>query len=126
MGPLCLEGVLRRGALTAIAFAADMDISSGTENLTSVGFAPEVACLFTPVFFSASAAGVAISSGPGVCSAAGAGFDLACQLKFPGSVFVLTFPGAGLALPRASLEVLEELPRSHLELALTRTRREQH
>jgi len=47
-------------------------------------------------------------------------------LKFPGSVFVLTFLGAGLALPRAYLEVPEELPRSHLELALMRTRREQH
>src|SRR6266853_5373286 len=67
-------GYSGRGALTAIAFAADIDISSGTGNLGSVGFGPEVACLFPPVFFSASAVGVATSSGAGVCSATGAGF----------------------------------------------------
>jgi len=38
----------------------------------------------------------------------------------------LAFSGVGLVLPRASLEIPEELPKWHLELALTGTQRAQH
>src|SRR5207249_12040898 len=97
----------------------------GTGTVGSLGFAPELACLFNLFSFPASALGVAGSSGWLFSSVTGPGFCFAFPFKFPRSVFVLTFPGAGLALPRASLEIPEELPRSHLELALTGTRREQ-
>jgi len=52
--------------------------------------------------------------------------DLASQWKFPVSVPGLAFSGVGLVLPRASLEIPEELPKWHLELALTGTQRAQH
>src|SRR6266480_4476139 len=92
----------------------------------SIGFAAEVACFLILGFFLLSQRVL-----PALLHQASAPlpkrvFELVSQLKFPGSVLTLVFPGSVLGLPWSSLRVSGELPRAHLELALTATRQAQH
>ena len=69
-------GYSGKGALTAIAWAADNDKEVGVEKVLASDCTGEGALLLTRCFFSAGAAGIVDSSALAVSSIAGAGFSV--------------------------------------------------
>jgi len=69
-------GYSGKGALTAIAWAADNDKEVGVEKLLGSDCTTRGTRLLTRCFFSAGAAGIVDSSDVAACSVAGAGFSL--------------------------------------------------
>jgi hypothetical protein len=94
-------GYSGKGALTAIAWAADNDKEVGVEKLVGSDCTAGGARLLTRCFFSAGAAGVVDSSGVTACSIAGAGFSLDAEAaisRIRSFFFFFSF-GGGVASP---------------------------
>src|SRR4029450_339170 len=91
------------GALIARAFAADSDV--GVAGGGSGAFGRAIARFLTRVsFFCAVAAGVASSSGGGVCSTIGAGFSLGVAAEISRLPFDLGFSALGVGVASVLFE----------------------
>ena len=94
-------GYSGKGALTAIAWAADNDKEVGVEKLVGSDCTTGGARLLTRCFFSGGAAGVVDSSGAAACLIEGAGFslDAVAAISRLGSFFFFFSFGGGVASP---------------------------
>jgi len=94
-------GYSGKGALTAIAWAADNDKEVGVEKLVGSDCTAGGARLLTRCFFSAGAAGIVDSPAVAACSIAGAGFslDAAAAISRLRSFFFFFSFGGGAASP---------------------------
>jgi hypothetical protein len=91
-------GYWGKGALTAVAWAADNDKEVGVEKVLGSDCTTGRARLLTRCFFSAGAAGIVDSSAVAASSIAGAGFSVAAISRLRCFFFFFSF-GGGVASP---------------------------